>query len=237
MEDLRKYAYELFQVRLSSTQMDSFLLYLEELMAWNAIHNLTAIRDKEKILIKHFLDSISCYVAFHDNLPRKLIDIGTGAGFPGIPLKILIPQMELTLVESVGKKAKFCQHIVQTLKLSQVTILKNRAEELGQSKEHREQYDWAVARAVATMPVLMEYLLPLVKINGTVLAQKGETGPAEAQSSEKAIRMLGGHIRQLQRITLPGVVDERYLIYIDKIASTPPLYPRRIGIPSKTPLN
>ena len=236
MDELKKYAFDLFQIRLSTSQLDSFLLYMEELMTWNAIHNLTAIRDKDKILVKHFLDSLSCTIAFQDKPPRKLIDIGTGAGFPGIPLKILYPQMELTLVESVGKKALFCEHIVKKLKLTQVTILKNRAEELGQSREHRERYDWAVARAVAAMPVLMEYLLPLVKVKGTVLAQKGETGPAEAQSSEKAIRVLGGHIRTLHKITLPGVADERYLIFVDKIASTPPLYPRRVGIPAKTPL-
>ena len=213
------------------------MCYMEELMTWNTIHNLTAIREQEKIVVKHFLDSLSCYVAIRDYSPRKMIDIGTGAGFPGLPLKILCPQMELTLVESVGKKAAFCEHIAAKLHLSGVKVIKSRAEDLGQSAQFREKYDLAVARAVAAMPVLMEYLLPFVKINGLVLAQKGESGPAEAQSAEKAIRVLGGHIRQLQKITLPGVAEERYLISIDKVASTPPQYPRRTGIPAKSPLN
>jgi 16S rRNA (guanine527-N7)-methyltransferase len=236
MENLKKYASELFCIHLTQSQLDCFIYYMDELMVWNTIHNLTAIRDKEKIVIKHFLDSLSCYPGIREKSPKKMIDIGTGAGFPGIPLKILFPQMELTLVESVGKKANFCEHIVNNLNLSGVTVIKSRAEELGQSKQHREQYDWAVARAVASMPVLMEYLLPFVKVNGVVLAQKGETGPAEVQSAEKAIRVLGGHIRQLQKVVLPGVAEERYLIYIDKVASTPPQYPRRTGIPTKTPL-
>jgi 16S rRNA (guanine527-N7)-methyltransferase len=236
MKSLVKHASELFDITLNQKQIDMFVVYMDELMAWNAIHNLTAIREEDKIISKHFLDSLSCYFVMKDTPPRKLIDIGTGAGFPGIPLKILFPQMQLTLVESVGKKTKFCQHIVDKLNMQNVLVLKNRAEELGQLPEHREQYDWAVARAVAAMPILMEYLLPFVKINGVVLAQKGESGPAEAQTSDKAVRLLGGHIRQLHKVTLPGVVDDRYLICIDKVASTPPQYPRRVGIPAKTPL-
>jgi 16S rRNA (guanine527-N7)-methyltransferase len=144
--------------------------------------------------------------------------------------------MQLTLVESVGKKVQFCQHIVDTLKLDNVVVLQARAEELGQSKEHRENYDWAVARAVANLPILAEYLLPLVRIKGAVLAQKGQSGPAEAHQAEKAIHLLGGHLRQLHHLTLPGVVEERYLIVIDKVAATPAKYPRRTGIPSKNPL-
>jgi 16S rRNA (guanine527-N7)-methyltransferase len=236
MKNLLKHANELFNISLNPNQIDAFLVYMNELMEWNAIHNLTAIREEDKIVTKHFLDSLSCYSVMKENPPRKLIDIGTGAGFPGIPLKIIFPQMHLTLVESVGKKTKFCEHIVDKLKLQNVRVLQARAEDLGQSCDHREQYDWAVARAVAAMPVLMEYLLPFVKVNGGVLAQKGESGPAEAQTADKAIRILGGHFRQLYKVTLPGVVEDRYLICIDKIASTPPQFPRRVGIPAKTPL-
>ncbi|MBI9051105.1 MAG: 16S rRNA (guanine(527)-N(7))-methyltransferase RsmG [Anaerolineaceae bacterium] len=236
METLKQYAYDLFQISLNQNQIDAFVIYMQDLMEWNSIHNLTAIRDKEKIITKHFLDSLSCYSIVKNKPPRRLIDIGTGAGFPGIPLKILFPQMQLTLVESVGKKTRFCEHIAGKLNLSNVQVIKARAEDLGQSDEHREQYDWAVARAVAAMPVLMEFLLPFVSVSGAVLAQKGETGPAEAQAAEKAIQVLGGHIRQLHKVTLPGVVEDRYLIYIDKIASTPPQFPRRVGIPAKSPL-
>ncbi len=235
MEQFSREVKALLGITLTQTQISAFKTYQQELMDWNARHNLTAIRDEESIRIKHFLDSLTC-LKMIDNPPKRLIDVGTGGGFPGIPLKILMPGMQLTLVESVGKKVRFCQHIVDTLKLDNVMVLQNRAEELGQMQKHREQYDWAVARAVANLPILAEYLLPLVHIKGAVLAQKGHSGPAEAQKAEKAIRLLGGHLRQLHHLTLPGVVEERYLIVIDKVAATPAQYPRRIGIPSKKPL-
>ena len=189
--------------------------------------NLTAIRDSEGIRTKHFLDSYTCLNAWKDTPPTSLIDIGTGAGFPGIPLKILYPDMRLTLVDSIGKKVEFCRHIVQVLGLEKVEVLKGRAEELGQTKAHREKYDWAVARAVAHLNILVEYLLPLVRVGGSVLAQKGESAPAEAHSSERAIRLLGGHLRQIIPVSLPGVAEERFLMVIDKIAATPPNYPVR----------
>jgi len=144
--------------------------------------------------------------------------------------------MQLTLVESVGKKAKFCQHIVDVLGLENVNVIHARAEDLGQKTEHREAYDWAVARAVANLNVLSEYLLPLVKVGGTVLAQKGESGPAEAQSAEKAMKLLGGKLKILIPVNLPGVADDRYLVLVDKVAATPPKYPRSAGMAAKTPL-
>ena len=168
--------------------------------------------------------------------PGRLIDIGTGAGFPGIPLKIFFPTMQLTLVESVGKKAGFCSHIVDKLGLTQVEVLTLRAEEAGQLPKHREKYDWAVARAVASLPILLEYLLPLVKIGGSMLAQKGESAHSEAQSAEKASRILGGRLKHIIPVTLPGVVEERFLVVYDKIAATPAQYPRRVGVPAKLPL-
>ena len=235
MEQFAREVKTLLGVALTQKQIAAFETYQRELMDWNARHNLTAIRDEEGIRIKHFLDSLTC-LKMIDNPPNRMIDVGTGGGFPGIPLKILMPGMQLTLVESVGKKARFCQHIVDTLKLENVSVLQNRAEELGQMTKHREKYDWAVARAVANLPILAEYLLPLVRIKGAMLAQKGDSGPAEAQKAEKAIRLLGGHLRQLHQLTLPGVVEERYLIVIDKVAATPSQFPRRIGIPSKKPL-
>ena len=156
--------------------------------------------------------------------------------FQAYPLKILQPSLSLTLVESVGKKADFCRHVVTTLGLEKVDVTQSRAEEVGQSPEHRERFDWAVARAVANLPVLAEYLLPLVRVGGAVLAQKGESAPAEAHASEKAVRLLGGRLRQLIPVDLPGVAEERYLVVIDKIAATPPNYPRRVGVPGKKPL-
>ena len=148
-----------------------------------------------------------------------------------------MPQCTLSLVESVGKKADFCRHIVELLKLEGVEVFCTRAEELGHLGQHRQQYDWAVARAVARLPVLMEYLLPLVRIGGHALAQKGEDALAEAHSAEHAIQMLGGRLKQLIPVNLPGVADERSLIVVDKIAATPDRYPRRVGVASKNPLH
>lgn len=236
MKELTKEFFELTGTHLTAKQIADLKVYDQELAGWNAIHNLTAIRDPEQVRVKHFLDSLSACLAMRGTSVERVIDVGTGAGFPGLPLKILYPQMHLTLVESIGKKTAFCKHLVEKLELDGVDVIQIRAEELGQISIHREQYDWALARAVAVMPVLLEYLLPLVRVGGQVLAMKGESGPAEAQSAENAARLLGGHLRQLIPLTLPGVAEERYLIVVDKVAITPARYPRRTGIPAKRPL-
>ena len=214
----------------------SLITYEKELLDWNQKFNLTAIRDAESIRTKHFLDSFSCVLAWKASPPNSLIDIGTGAGFPGLPLKILYPNLKLTLVESVGKKAMFCQHIVSVLGLEHVEVIKSRAEDMGQDTIHREKYDWAVARAVANLNILSEYLLPLVKVGGTMLAQKSETAPAEAQSAEKVMKLLGGNLKELIQVNLPGVAEERYLVLVDKVAATPSNFPRKAGVPAKQPL-
>jgi 16S rRNA (guanine527-N7)-methyltransferase len=236
MEKLVQDAQTLFNVHLTGRQVIALTTYERELVEWNQKFNLTAIRDTKGIRTKHFLDSFSCVLAWKANPPSNLIDIGTGAGFPGIPLKIIYPNTKVTLVESVGKKAMFCQHIVSLLDLEGVEVVNARAEDLGQMREHREKYDWGIARAVANMRVLSEYLLPLVQVGGMMLAQKGETGPSEVHSAEEAIKLLGGEVRQLVPVTLPGVVEERHLVVVDKVATTPPGYPRRPGIPGKKPL-
>ena len=236
MQVLSQYAQRQFGLRLSRAQLSALAIYERELMDWNTRFNLTAIRDPQEIHIKHFLDSLTCLIAMREPLQGWLIDIGTGAGFPGIPLKIMRPKMQLTLVESVGKKAEFCRHVVKILDLQGVEVVQERAETLGQAVNYRERYDWAVARAVAILPVLAEYLLPLVRVGGSMLAMKGESGPAEAHSAEHALRVLGGHLRQLMPVTLPGVAEERYLVVIDKVAATPNSYPRKVGVPAKRPL-
>lgn len=236
MDLLIQEAKNLFNVHLTARQVMSLITYEKELLEWNQKFNLTAIRDVESIRIKHFLDSYSCVLAWQANPPLRLIDVGTGAGFPGIPLKIIYPTMHVTLVESVGKKAMFCQHIVSKLGLTEIDVIQTRAEDIGQKKEHRESYDYAVARAVANLNILSEYLLPLVKIGGVVLAQKGETAPAEAKSAEKAMKTLGGKLNKIIPVQLPNLTDERYLVLIDKVQATPESYPRKAGIPSKTPL-
>ncbi len=236
MEKLVKDIRALVGIQLTTRQIAAFKKYEETLLAWNQKYNLTAIRDADGIRGKHFLDSITCMLAWKENPPEHLIDIGTGAGFPGIPLKIIMPRMQLTLVESVGKKLDFCKHVSDVLALENVTFIQARAEELGLSRTHREKYDWAVARAVANLPVLAEYLLPLVRVGGGMLAQKGETGPAEAHKADRAIQVLGGRIKQLIPVLIPGVTEERFLVVVDKVSPTPPGYPRRVGLPAKRPI-
>ena len=237
MKELAQQAQEMLGLRLTTAQLAALETYEHELITWNQRANLTAIDQPEKIRAKHFLDSLTCTLAMADTSAARVIDVGSGAGFPGLPLKIIYPTMQLTVIESVGKKASFCEHIVNTLGLTGVQILHERAEAVGKMAEHRQGYDWALARAVAVMPVLMEYLLPLVKIGGRALAMKGESGPVEAHEADYAIQLLGGHLRQLVPVTLPSVEDERYLVIVNKVAATPDKYPRRVGIPGKRPLS
>ncbi len=236
MKELARHARALLGIQLTPAQINALSIYEQELLKWNERINLTAIRDPQQIRIKHFLDSLTCMCVMRDTPVERVIDIGTGAGFPGLPLKIINPNIQLTLVESVGKKADFCRHLAGLLKLDNTQVLQDRAEVVGHMSAHRQQYDWALARAVAVLPVLVEYLLPLVRVGGAILAMKGESAPVEAHESEHATRLLGGHLRKLVPITLPSVVEERYLIVIDKIAATPDAYPRRVGLPAKKPL-
>lgn len=236
MQKLIREARDLFGLHLTDRQVAALVIFEHELLEWNAHFNLTAIREAEGIRTKHFLDSLSCILAWQDQPPRQMIDVGTGAGFPGIPIKILYPSMRLTLVESVGKKANFCRHMVGLLNLEATEVVTARAEDVGQMPAHREAYDWAVARAVADLPALAEYLLPLVAIGGSMLAQKGQAAPAEVHKAGNAFKILGGALRQLVPVTLPGVAEERYLVVVDKVAATPGNYPRKPGIPVKKPL-
>ena len=236
MIDWIKSASDLYNISLSAEQQEQFRTYEALLMDWNAKINLTAVRDPEGIRVKHFLDSLSCVPVLGDMNGRSLIDVGTGAGFPGIPLRIFYPEMRLTLVDSVGKKADFCQLAVNTLHLKGVKVLKDRSEELGADKAHREKYDAATARAVAILPVLCEYLLPLVKPGGRMLAMKGESAPDEVKTASAAISRLGGSEPALTEVDLPGVEGKRWLVSIPKTSPTPSGYPRRTGLPLKKPI-
>jgi 16S rRNA (guanine527-N7)-methyltransferase len=236
MQEFVKAAKEILGIHLQQSQIDAFLYYESELLKWNERFNLTAIQEPGEVRVKHFLDSLSCLLAMRNTTMRRVIDVGSGAGFPGIPLKMLFPTMQMTLVESIGKKANFCEHIVKGLGLEGVEVINARAETVGRSADHREMYDWALARAVASLPTLVEYLLPLVRVGGMTLAQKGESGPSECQEAELAIELLGGHLQQLIPVHLPGVAEDRYLIVIDKISATAEKFPRRVGVPTKKPL-
>lgn len=222
---------------LTQSQHEALRIYEKELLEWNENVNLTAIRDVEGIRVKHFLDSLTVLLGWErKDPPERIIDVGTGAGFPGLILKLVWPKTQVTLVESVHKKADFCNHIVERLALKEVTVIAERAEVVGQDPAHRQSYDLAVARAVARMPILMEYLLPLVRPQGVAIAMKGETAPAETQEAEKAIHLLGGRLSRLRHVELPGVVEERFIVVVNKIAHTPEIFPRRTGVPSKNPI-
>ena len=228
-------------LRLTPEQQAAFQLYYEELVAWNQKFNLTAITEYEQVQIRHFLDSLSCLLAEEARLAlnrpnARVIDVGAGAGFPGIPLKLVCPGISLTLLEATGKKVTFLEHIVARLELRRVSAIKARAEELAYDPAHREQYDLALARSVAELAVVVEYTLPFCRIGGWVIAQKGEAGAAEAWNADRAITLLGGELRRVVPAELPGLPEDRSLVVIEKVSPTPGTYPRRPGMPTKRPL-
>lgn len=227
---------EAWGLTLQPEQVTQFDRFLALLLSWNERLNLTAVRQPADIQVRHFLDSLSCALATGDLNGRALIDVGTGAGFPGLPLKILYPQLRLALVESVAKKTDFLLFTAAELGFDDVVVLVERAEVLGRSPEHREQYDWAVARGVAEMRVLAEYLLPLCREGGKMLAQKGSGAVEETAVAAKAIHTLGGGSPQYTPVHLPGREAPHFLVVVPKLAVTPTAYPRRPGLPGKRPL-
>lgn len=223
-------------IPITDEQLRQFEQYLALLLTWNERLNLTAVRDSQAIQRRHFLDSLSCCLATGDLNGRRLIDVGSGAGFPGLPLKIIYPHMRLTIAESVAKKTDFLRAVVAALSLAEVEVVAERAEVLGQAVAYREQYDWAVARGVAEMRVLVEYLLPLCRPGGAMLAQKGGQAVAETAVAQNAIALLGGGEPAFYPVHLPQVADPHFLVVVPKVRATPPNYPRRPGMPGKRPL-
>lgn len=226
-----------FGISLNESQIQAFAWYAEELQAWNERINLTSVTDSAEIETKHFLDSLSCLQALGPGGGNRIVDVGSGAGFPSLPIKIVRPETQLVLIESIGKKVAFCRHIVEQLELDQVEVVHARAEQVGRDPAYRESFDWALARAVARMPTLVEYLLPLLRVGGRAIAQKGETGPAETQTAVRAMEVLGGELVEILPVELPGVAETRHLVVIEKTAATPAKYPRRPGIAAKRPLS
>ena len=222
---------------LTPNQLNTFEAYCRDLITWNKRVNLTRIVEPEEIAVKHFLDSLSvCMALPQAPAASSIIDVGDGAGFPGVPLKIALPAVKLTLLEATAKKTAFLQHIVDTLPLSNTTVLTARAEEAGHRNSCRQQFDTAVVRAVSSLPVLAEYTLPLIKTGGIVIAQKGHYPADEIKAAAESLRILGGRVSKVLPVKVPGLDAARHLVIIKKIKPTPKQYPRRPGLPAKKPL-
>jgi 16S rRNA (guanine527-N7)-methyltransferase len=226
-------------LELTPAQLEQFNTYYQDLVDWNKRVNLTAITDYEEVQLKHFLDSLTVTLDWNlqaDQKDFRVIDVGTGAGLPGIPLKIVFPSIKLVLLEATAKKADFLHHIVQKLRLDSVEIVVGRAEEVGHKIQYRERFDLVLSRAVASLPTLVELTLPFCVLGGSFIVQKKGTIKEEVNRAVKAIELLGGNLREVKRIDLVEFTDERYLVVIDKVSPTPELYPRRPGVPAKRPL-
>ena len=215
-------------------QLEQFFEYMKLLIEWNEKINLTAITEPDEIILKHFIDSITILKEIKND--ARIVDVGTGAGFPGIPLSIMNPTPKITLVDSLNKRLIFLQEVVKKLKLENIEIVHARAEELGQNKKYRESFDVATSRAVANLSTLSEYLIPLVRINGKVISMKAGDTQDEIDGAKKAIKVLGGKIEKVDEFNLPQTDIRRTIILIKKEEKTPNKYPRKAGTPSKDPI-
>lgn len=217
-------------------QLEQFRIYKETLLEYNKVMNLTAIEEESQIDIKHFLDSASCLCVDKISEGVRMIDVGTGAGFPSLPMKILCEDIDLTLMDSLQKRIRFLQEVCERMGLKGVTCLHSRAEDAGRDRRYRQQYDIAVARAVASLPVLLEYCTPFVKPGGYFICQKGPSVVEELDISKKAVSVLGCKVEELIDIEIPYSDLQHKILLIRKEKPTPPAYPRKAGKPSKEPI-
>ncbi len=224
----------IYGARIDDKGKERLKTYAEMLVAWNEKINLTTILDDEGIAVKHFIDSFTILPQLKKG--ARLIDVGTGAGFPGIPLAIVRPDIQVTLVDSLRKKVDFLEEVIKELALTNIRAFHSRAEDFARLPKHREKYDVAVARAVALLPALLEYCLPFVKVGGQFIAMKGPDGANELSSAGKALSILGGTCEGTKTFTLPGTDMQRCLISVQKVQETPRNYPRKSGKPGKEPL-
>lgn len=227
-----------FSIILENSQINQFYQYYELLNEWNKVMNLTAITDHNEVITKHFVDSLALVKAAGEISTKeyKIIDIGTGAGFPGIPLKIAFPQLKITLMDSLNKRIKFLNEVIEQLGLKEITAVHSRAEDLGRDKDYREKYDLSVSRAVANLSTLSEYCMPFVKPGGFFISYKSGKIEEELSSAKHAIFLLGGKVNRIESFTLDGAEAERTLIKIEKVSEISKRYPRKAGVPGKEPL-
>ena len=238
MEKLKTGAIKL-GLHLNPRQLEQFHTYYQELLDWNQRVNLTTITGYEEVQIRHFLDSLTVTLAWQQQISNadiQLIDIGTGAGMPGLPLTIVFPDIRLVLLEATAKKAAFLQHLKQKLGLNNVEIVVGRAEDVAHQAQHRERFEVVLSRAVAPLPTLVELTLPFCTIGGSLIAQKKGAIDQEISRATRAICTLGGNLREVKRVELEEFTDKRWLVIVDKVSPTPNLYPRHSGVPTKKPL-
>jgi len=230
---------QIMGIDINKEQIRKFSHYLELLVQWNKKINLTSLKTPQEIISKHFIDSISCIEVINKYIDIEeisIIDVGTGAGFPGIPIKIIYPLIKLSLLEARKKKTMFLEKVTEEMNFQKVKILNGRAEIFGKSIDYREKCDIAISRAVAHLNVLSEYCLPLVRVGGLFVAQKGRSYKKETEKSFKTIQVLGGELIGVESVRIPFIDQERHLLLIKKIKNTPSIYPRKAGLPQKRPL-
>lgn len=223
-------------ISICEKQIEQFMKYYDLLVEWNQVMNLTAITEYEEVVLKHFVDSIALIKAYDLKKPISVIDIGTGAGFPGLPLKIMFPQIEVTLLDSLNKRVNFLNTVIHELGLEQIYAIHGRAEDYAKQVQYREKYDLCVSRAVANLSSLAEYCIPYVKVNGTFISYKSGKCDEEIENSQKAIKVLGGKLKEKVEFELPGTDISRAFVIIDKIMPTIKKYPRKAGLPTKEPI-
>lgn len=231
-----RHGLEELHISLSDSQMDQFMRYYELLIEKNKVMNLTGITEFDEVIEKHFLDSLSLVKAVPDLKNQKILDMGTGAGFPGIPLKIAFPDLNIVLMDSLNKRILFLQDVIEQLGLNKITAVHDRAEEMARKKEYRQQFDLCVSRAVANLSSLSEYCLPFVSIGGYFVPYKSSDIDEEVQQAKKAVYLLGGKIEDIVKFRLPDSEQNRSLVLIKKEKGTPKEYPRKAGTPTKKPI-
>lgn len=225
-----------FNIDVDEKMIDDFSIYREILVEWNQKMNLTGIEDEKEVFIKHFLDSVSIFKNGYIKDNMKVIDVGTGAGFPGLPMKIAKRSLDVTLLDSLNKRINFLQEVCKKIYIYDVEFIHGRAEDFGQDENYREQYDIATARAVAGLPVLMEFCVPFVKVGGYFICLKGPNADLELEESKKAMETLGVKFIEKIDIKLPEIELNHNILVFEKIQNTPSKYPRKAGKPSKSPI-